>query len=299
MLNLRTAVDTGRQDTGAEIAIFSEGMYSRMDALESLVLSQHEETRYAVSQRSFRSPSAQLLPAPSVLREACDIVSSSSASSGAGIDRTPRPRGVVCSRCGCDFRETTRSVAAASGVVGRALAYELHEISSHYPSCPFYRMSSRSQTRVGTRLRAGVWGQVSVWVQASFTCTTGAGAFSISPNLNVRMMVESSPASLEIEDMLRDACHLQINQQPETEIVKRLATGERRILRMFHAGTASPHDRFRDGTTLQHVLTRSWSRWGCYGNFAPGGMAVRRLLGVVGALVDAGVPYDEVDDRQK
>ncbi|MBE3043943.1 hypothetical protein IMZ48_15495 [Candidatus Bathyarchaeota archaeon] len=245
-----TAVNTARQDTGAEISLFSESMDSRMAALERLVMSQHEQTRHHVAQQLSRVPGAPPLPPPAILREACDIVSPVST----GISREPRGQGVVCSRCGCGLREKTRSVAAAGDIIrGGALAFEHHETSRHFPSCPFYKMSSKSERRVGTRLRVGVWGQISVWVQASFTCTTGAGAFSISPNLSFRMVVEGSPASNEIMKMVARVYYLQRKQQPETEIVKRLATAERRILRMFHEGKASPHDRDTGGQNLQHV----------------------------------------------
>lgn len=50
--SLRTAVDAGHQDTSAELALACEGIYSRMSALESLVISQHEQTRrHLISKR--------------------------------------------------------------------------------------------------------------------------------------------------------------------------------------------------------------------------------------------------------
>lgn len=240
--SVREAVDAGHQRTNAELALASGEIYSRMEALESLVLGQHEQTRrHLISQQVFQVSSAPILPAPAILREACDVVSAA---------RMPRRPGVTSSRCGCDLRERTRPVAVARGIpaVG-ALVYEHYEVSRHFPSCPFYAMSSRAQRRVRAQLSAGVWRRFSVWVQASFTCTTGAGSFSISPHLSFRTTVKDSPAQTEIDD----AFPMWLSPDRRTSVAKRVATAERRILKMFQTGEASPHDRFPDGSTLLHA----------------------------------------------
>ena len=249
--SVQSTVNIARQETSAELGLISNDIRDRFNALEKLVTTQHERTRdYLSSQHFTQISNTRLLGAPARLREACDIASvlpDSRPSAGLSVYQ-----GRVSSLCSCGFREKRRSVAAGRVHFGRTnLSYQNHEISRHFPNCPFYT-KPEIQTRVNTQVGIGVLSRLSLLVQASLLCTTGAGGVSISPNLSFRMTVKDSPASKEIEKItsfiLREKTPIS-----DAEMIKMLATAERKILRMFQAGKASPQDRCASGDNLLHA----------------------------------------------
>ena len=250
--SVQSTVNIVRQETSTELKLISDDMHNRCDALERLVTTQHERTHdYSGSQHFTRISNTRLLGGPAILREACDIASvlpDSQPSAGLSVYQ-----GRVSSLCSCPFRENRKSVAAGRVHFGRTnLSYQNHEISRHFPNCPFYTTKSESQTRVDAQVGIGVLSRLSLLVQASLLCTTGAGGLSISPHLSFRMTVKESPARKEISKI---KWFIMEERRPisDTEMIKMLATAERKILRMFQAGEASPQDRSAIGENLLHA----------------------------------------------
>lgn len=246
-----STVDIARRDasTGNELVFQNvQSIDNRIGSLERLMTRNYElEGAHNFSRGLSQVSGAQLLARPAVLREACDIVSSLPA--GSRTTGTWRRNQLASSGCGCDLRKRTRSAAFSYILVGVAVLFnECQEVSRHFPNCPFYAQTKTVQRRVGAQFRTRVWSQLFVLVQASLVCTTGAGGCSISSPLSFRMTVENSPARAEI-----DALNWLNQEVPGAELIKRLATAERRILKMFQAKEASPHDRFLDGSNLLHV----------------------------------------------
>lgn len=249
-----TAVDTTHRGTSAQLGLVSEEMHSRFNTLESLVTTQNERIDgLVISQQFSKVSGTRLLETAGVLRKACDFMDPPSTSA-----QPSRHRCIVSSRCGCDFWEKIGSMVASDLHIGEVVLFkESHESSRHAPSCPFY-VPLKAQRRVGARFRAGVWSQLSVLVQASLACTTGAGGFSISPQLCFRMTVPSNSRAyrLILEAALPEAtlCFLDpLRSLPDAELAQKTATIRRTILKMFQTGEASPNDQLPDGSNLLHV----------------------------------------------
>lgn len=243
-----TAVDTARQDTSTGLSLVSKNMQSvdnRMASLEKLVASHIELVRDRVRSQGLSQVSGpQLLARPAMLREACDSVNFPSAGVlGTGPLRYQR---MVSSRCGCDLRERSRTVVRRDVFAGSAvLSNDCEETSRHLPNCPLYT-KSKVKRRVTARLTVSIWTRVSLLVQTSLACTTGAGGLSISPQLGFRMVVGwDSPAVIAIIGTSSP-----LGQQYEPESEKRFAAAGRRILNLFRTGEASPHDQFADGSNI-------------------------------------------------
>ena len=243
-----STVDVACQDTSTSTKLVVQNVQSvdnRLASLERLIMRNYElEDTRNFSQGLSQVSGAQLLARPAMLREACDVASSLPVGNRAtGTRRHNRP---IPPRCGCDMQKRTRSATFSSKSVGIAvLSNEYQEVSRHSPHCQFYTQTKTVQRRVGARFYARVWSQLSVLVQASLVCTAGAGGFSISSPLSFLMTVENSPARAEIKALNYWASN--------AELIKSLMTAERRILKMFQAKEASPHDRFLDGSNLLHV----------------------------------------------
>ena len=243
-----STVETARQDASTEIEFISQNVQSidrRLGSVERLVSGNSKlEGAYGFSRGSSQITGAQLLARPAVLQAVCDTVTSLPASSRTtGTSRHDR---LDLSYCGCDLRKRMRSAASSHISVGIAMISNEHqEISRHSPSCPFYTQTKTVQRRVGARFHTRVWSQLFVLVQTSLACTTGAGGFSISLPLSFSMTVKDSPARAVIQALSPS--------DSNAELIKGLATAERRILKMFQAKEASPHDRFLDGSNLLHV----------------------------------------------
>lgn len=152
--------------------------------------------------------------------------------------------------CGCDLRERTRPLATRTLNLGVAvLFHEYREASRHVAGCPLY-VQSKAQRLLAAQFPARFSSKLSVLVRAGLGWTTGAGVFSISPQLNFRMTVEWSPAVDEIERMFAT----DLGERPTgAEAIKAVTTAERRILRMFQDREASPHDRLPNGSNLLHA----------------------------------------------
>lgn len=263
-----TAVDTARRDTSAGLSLVSQNMLrvdSRIASLEKLVSGHIKQTRAQVSSQGLsRVSGAQLLARPAMLREACDVVNFHSAG---GFSTDPsRHQRMVSSRCGCDLRERTRSVARRNVSAGRTLLSDEHEETSrHLPNCPLYK-TSKAQRRVTARITVSIWSRLSVLVQASLACTTGAGGFSISPQLAFRMVVSwESPVANAI-----CAPFLKSRLASETDIVKELAVAKRTILNMFRTGEASPYEQFEDGSNILFARLAPCSQGFMHGGLANG-----------------------------
>lgn len=239
-----SAVQTAHQDT----ILLYQDMQNRLAALETLVTTQNERARDHLNyQQCSRLSGARLFGTPAMLREACDIASSTSIS-GTSI---PAPGGqwIALSRCVCDLREKVRPVAFSRvRLGGTVLSNEYYKVSRHSPYCPLYTRS-KAQRRVSARLRVGLWSRIPILVEASIACTTGAGGFSISPQLSFRMTVDwRSPAVVAIEKTFPwDVVPC------ETDMVKKVAAAERTILNLFRAGEASPYDQLPFGWNLLHA----------------------------------------------
>lgn len=201
-------------------------------------------------------PGTRLLEKPAALREACDIIPYSSAQITRSQDL--RHRGFPTSGCNCSIREKKRLLAAKKVRLGKAiLSNDYHEASMHFECCPLH-VKTKAQRRISAQLCAGVWSRLSVLVRASLSCTTGAGGFSISPQLSFHLVVQNHPAAQVITKLFIDDSVRYIGSQISLiDWIKLIASAESRILQMFQDGEVSPFDRLPDGSTLLHVSFNS------------------------------------------
>lgn len=242
------AIDTKHRATSTDLAVLSESVHDRLESLERLVMTENERTGSDVdSQALSRFSGPRLLGTPARLRDACDVVDYSSATT---LSRASRQHRMVLSFCGCDLRGQTRSVTASTiHIAGAFLSNEHCEVSKHFKSCPFYSASKEARRRMSVSFGTITWPQLSVLVQASLTCTTGAGGFSISPHLSFRTIIKDCPAEKEIIKFINE----RMFSMSGADVVKSLDILERKIWKMFQAGETSPHYQFPNGTNLLHA----------------------------------------------
>lgn len=143
-----SAVNTARQDT----ILFYQDMQNRLLALEALVTTQNGRTREHLNyQQCLRSSGARLLGTPAMLREACDVASSTSVS-GTSI-QAPGGQWIVPSLCVCNVGEKVKSVTFSKvSLCGTVLSHKHHKVSKHFPYCPLYT-GSKAQRCVSAQLR--------------------------------------------------------------------------------------------------------------------------------------------------
>ena len=88
-------------------------------------------------------------------------------------------------------------------------------------------------------------------IDYTFSLTSGAGGFAISPQLTVIRVVDGdrSPAFLQV----RAAKEALNNMRQEERVVHRLRDVIENLRELFSAGDASPFDVDQHGRTLLHV----------------------------------------------
>ena len=118
--------------------------------------------------------------------------------------------------------------------------------SQHSNKCPLYRKTQKTHSvRIGCRLTTWVMRRM---IEYTFSITSGAGGFTISPQLTVVRVVDRSPAFLQIHRIVESSFpHQRKGIVPTVE-------DEIKILRgLVCAGYASPFDVDQYGRTWLHV----------------------------------------------
>ena len=87
-------------------------------------------------------------------------------------------------------------------------------------------------------------------IDYTFSITSGAGAFAISPQLTLIRMVDNdrSPAFLQVHDLFTN-----LRQEAEQGVAHHLENAIKNLRRVFCNGSASPFDVDQNGRTLLHV----------------------------------------------
>lgn len=122
------------------------------------------------------------------------------------------------------------------------------ETSKHSPTCAWRK--SQNRRKIAGQFNVAWTRALGVQVAVSLTYTFGAGGFSISPNLELKYIVEHDPARDLVERLFWNDLKFATSLQ---DADKQVARTERRILQLFQGGQSSPHFRDSDGSTLMHV----------------------------------------------
>lgn len=163
---------------------------------------------------------------------------------------------IVSSTCSCDLREKTRALGTTNFCIGSIVLYgKYYEASRHSISCPLYTRS-QMQNSIGTRFHVTIRRNLSILVEASLSCTRGAGGFSISPRLNFQLAVRRSPATILFNDFILKKL---TTSQSSEDLVKQLVLVERELLKLFRDRLVSPYERLPNGETHLHVRVVSIS----------------------------------------
>ncbi|KAL5337388.1 hypothetical protein BJX70DRAFT_399691 [Aspergillus crustosus] len=221
-----------------------------------------------------RSIACRNMPDPSMLRDLCDQQQL--------IDiwlrrkqRLPRSQLEHISQyCSCRVKPRFLQKTSFS-------AFSLHE-----KSCPLHADGQQVFGVAGsytfcTRL-------LGLSVQAVMMLTRGAGGLAISPMIRVQAVVSPhSPAF----SFLRHAAWSDCRSAPElNSLVERVQTT---LLRMFDDGRAAPTDRLQDGMTIFHGLFSLYFVAALGRSFARNSETGSYVTTLIGALIDAGVPFNE------
>jgi len=190
---------------------------------------------------------------PALLQSACDAAGYYTQSStvefrGNGFQRAKANRANP-TVCWCDFRERELVTSQQQFNVGGGLVLYGKRVKAvkHWPGCPFHNIT-RTTGRVGARIQVALCRGLSLLVDATLCCTTGAGGFSIGPKLNYKVIVESSPAF----DIIFDLYRLFITT-PRTFSIQSIELAESRILALYREGLVAPYEQNKYGYTHLHV----------------------------------------------
>ena len=121
--------------------------------------------------------------------------------------------------------------------------------SQHHNKCPLYTKTQKTQS-VKVRCMLPTWCLRRI-IDYTFSITSGAGGFAISPQLTVIRVVDRwhSPAFMQVcaaDDAL-------IDMYQEKRVTHRLRDVIETLRGLFIAGKASPFDVDHNGRTLLHV----------------------------------------------
>ena len=191
--------------------------------------------------------SARLLEKPGALREACDIVHEATMQRSKARDL--RRRVMLSSFCDCDLIERRRSTSAKKMKLGTTiLSSEYSEASRQFTTCPLY-VASRAERRFSARFRAGIGPYLPMLVHASLTCATGAGGFSISPQLSFRLAADPPVAIYTIIPGFSPYQRFTTLRELDYTMEKL----QRRVQQALRSREISPYNKLANGSTLLHV----------------------------------------------
>ena len=122
--------------------------------------------------------------------------------------------------------------------------------SQHSNKCPLYTKTQKTQS-IKIRCMLPTW-YLRRMISYTFSMTSGAGGFAISPQLTVIRMVDRdrSPAFLQVSE--RNVISF-IFAKPVKGVVHPLEDVKESLRSLFCAGDDSPFDVDQDGLTLLHV----------------------------------------------
>ncbi len=241
---LVAAVEATRWDAiGHGDSILTE-LQARFDALEIHLKSQHEQTAQAIS---IAQLPLRLLEKPSLLRGTCDTADFIQLATVPRRRATPKIKPVGCY---CDLRERDRTTSGKEITRSSILGFfsKTQETSRHSPGCHLYFASQRRRS-VGSRFSIAVNHTLSVLVEISLFCTTGAGGFSIGPKLNYMVLIEKSPA----KDLLDLLWSNLMGAHAVQEALQVIESTELGLLELYQNRRASPHERDSNGKTHLQV----------------------------------------------
>ncbi len=249
------AIEAARHDANSQGISFLAEMQARFNDQEALVKTTTNKERTTQAMEFTQMP-LRLLGTPSSLRSACDAVGFVDRAISQRNRWTPRATPTT-SRCRCDPRERDRRTSRAEITIGSifGLYGESYESSRHSPSCPLY-VASRKRKSVGSRFKIAVKRSLSVLVEASLFCTTGAGGFSIGPNLNYKVVVKHSPAE-DLLGFLRFHLFYMAASRPGRELLDEIESFEQELLKLYQSRRAFPYERDEWGRTHLMVSVNS------------------------------------------
>lgn len=133
----------------------------------------------------------------------------------------------------------------------------------HLPSCAFAQRSAVVTGKARKAVYTGLRGLLSVALELSVSWRSGAGGFSISPNITIRPMVDEtkSPVFRLMTLMLTSASRFRISSSRTVE-ERGMLTGQvlRRaaatIIKLYHTNMCSVYDVNTYGESALHKWTR-------------------------------------------
>lgn len=260
-----TAVRSAKQETSSDM----QAMY---EALTSLMITQHQQSQSQLAdivgyrpsnngtwancaqethQRNLSQTGARLLQRPATLRDLCDT---------AGYDHSGQLRRPqfgqqvpMSSLCTCDLRQReTRTSTERELFLGVIVYNQRSELFKHSANCVFYKPQKHQD--YGARFRVSFHQNLSFLVDLSLSYTSGAGGCSIGPQLRYMQMVQGSP----VTDLINSFFETSESNRKSNQIQdwdKFFLLTERKLLKLFQDGKASPCDMSSQGTFL-HVGLR-------------------------------------------
>ncbi|KAK8035749.1 hypothetical protein PG991_001822 [Apiospora marii] len=152
-------------------------------------------------------------------------------------------------RCTCP--RPYRSTVIQGARLGHLRLSKKSEVQGHWPACPLSNTANKSRRSIGFGY-SGLASILHAAVDFSFTMTSGAGGFSISPNLSYYATVddESDPAFRTLE-LLRD-CTLSYKGSIDLFAIACIKT----IVRLFDDKKACPTAVTSGNRTLLHSVVK-------------------------------------------
>lgn len=138
----------------------------------------------------------------------------------------------------------------------------------HLPGCAFALHSTIVTEDTRRTIYTGLRGLLSVALELSISWRSGAGGFSISPNITIRPMVDEAKSPVfRVMTLMSMSAHRSRGKSSRTEEERGMLTGQvlrhaaATIIKLYHTNMCSVYDVNTYGESALHEWTRILAKW--------------------------------------
>lgn len=156
---------------------------------------------------------------------------------------------------GCICRQYQRTLRRQARFAGFLFTTMESVSRKHLPECRYAKYETEQSTKSLSILYGGLRGLLSKAVDVSMSLNTGAGGFSISPNIALQLMVDEKQSPIfRITDLLEHCIIGSYNRGPAVQTIMQrvVRIGVQRMLEQYFSRKRSPYEVDSSGKSALH-----------------------------------------------
>lgn len=156
---------------------------------------------------------------------------------------------------GCICRQYQRTLRRQARFAGFVFTTMDSVSRKHLPECRYANYETEHSTKSLSISYSGLHGLLSKAVDVSMSLSTGAGGFSISPNITIQLMVDEKQSPIfRIMDLFKHCIRGSYNHGPADRpiMLRVLRTGVQRMLEQYLSRKRSPYEVNSSGKSALH-----------------------------------------------